>query len=60
MLDPTKMGEVIRRIAEAIANGRIEAREVAGMTDEQLAEYDARLSAEYDDAIAQGERQSES
>jgi hypothetical protein len=50
--------EHIRRVAEAIAQGRIEARQVADMTDDQLAEYSARLTAELDDAIAEGESKS--
>lgn len=54
-LDPLKWADQIRRIAQAIADGRIEARTVAAMTDEQLAEYNLRLAGELDDAIAEGE-----
>ncbi len=55
MLDPANVANHIRRIAKAIADGRIEARQIAEMSDEQLEEYDARLASELDDAIAEGE-----
>lgn len=42
-----------RRIAEAIAEGRLEASAVPQMTDEQLAEYDAEV---YQGLVAAQER----
>lgn len=39
--------EIARRVAEAIAAGRIEAAAVGDMTDEQLAEFDKDVYAEY-------------
>lgn len=38
-----KILAIIRRYAEAIADGTIDAKKVAGMTDEELAAYDDEL-----------------
>lgn len=39
--------EIARRVAEAIAAGRLEASQVELLTDEQLAEFDKDVYAEY-------------
>jgi hypothetical protein len=39
-MDWLKAFEFARRIAEAIADGRVEASAIKDMTDEQLAEFD--------------------
>lgn len=44
----------VRLVVKAIADGRIEARQVEGMTDEQLDDYIARLLGEAKDEIAEG------
>lgn len=58
-LDPIKLVEYIRLLALAMAEGRIEAKEVAAMTDEQIQDYIARLDGEWAAAIAEGERLSQ-
>ena len=45
-----------RRIAEAIAEGRLEAAAVKGLTDEQLAEFDTAAYQALKDAQAANER----
>lgn len=45
-----------RRVAEAIADGRIQAAAVKDMTDEQLAEFDAEAFQALNDAQARNER----
>jgi hypothetical protein len=54
MPDITGAINQFRRILEAIADGRVEARTVAGMTDEQLEEYNARLTAEAEAEVQKG------
>ena len=44
-----------RRIAEAIADGRLEASRVEDMTDEQLAEFDSEVYQALLDAQAENE-----
>jgi hypothetical protein len=53
-LDPLKTIEYLRRIVTAIAEGRIEARQVAEMTDEQIVDYSTRLGDEWEAAINEG------
>lgn len=45
MPDITKIFALARRVAEAIAEGRVEASAIKDMTDEQLAEYDTEVYA---------------
>lgn len=44
----------IRRIVTAIADGRIEARSIKDMTDEQVEEYISRLRREAREAVNEG------
>lgn len=43
---------IIRRYAEAIAAGRLEAAQIKGMTDEELAAFDDALNAKMKDEQA--------
>lgn len=45
-----------RKIAEAIAEGRLEAKNVPDMTDEKLAEFDKEAYQDLLDAQAENER----
>lgn len=47
MSDVFRGFELVRRIAEAIADGRVEARSVSTMTDAELAEFDTEVYQEY-------------
>lgn len=47
MSDVFRGFELVRRIAEAIADGRVEAAQVSTMTDEQLAEFDTEVYQRY-------------
>lgn len=47
MLDITKSFAFVRRIASEIAAGRIEAKSIEAMTDDQLAEFDADVYQQY-------------
>ena len=46
----------VRLMVDAIVDGRIEARTVKGMTDEQLTDYIARLRQEARDEVEAGYR----
>lgn len=45
-----------RRIAEEIAEGRVEASAIKDMTDEQLSEFDAEVFQGLQDALAENKR----
>ena len=47
MSDVFRGFELVRRVAEAIADGRVDAAQVSAMTDEQLAEFDTEMYARY-------------
>lgn len=55
-MDILKTLAFARRIAEAIAEGRIEASTVKNMTDEQLVEFDTEAYQALKDAQAENER----
>lgn len=55
-MDILKALALVRRIAEAIAEGRIEASAVKTMTDEQLAEFDKEAYQALTEAQAENER----
>jgi hypothetical protein len=57
-MSSSKIANHIRRIAEAIAQGRIDARLVSGMTDDQIDAYLIQLDDDLDAAIAEGESKS--
>jgi hypothetical protein len=52
--------EIIRRFAQAIAEGRIEAAQVAQMTDEQLDAYNERLTSLLEEAVDEARKSLES
>lgn len=56
MPDLIKIFNLARRVAEAIADGRLEASAVKDMSDEQLAEYDTEAYQALKDAQAENER----
>lgn len=55
MPNPNKIANVIRRWFEAVAQGRVDARAVSALTDEEVDELDAELMAELDAGIASDE-----
>lgn len=55
-MDWLKAFEFARRIAEAIADGRLEAKAVKTMTDDELAEFDTEAYQALKDAQAENER----
>lgn len=55
-MDWLKTFAFARRIAEAIAEGRLEAPAVKNMTDEQLAEFDSEAFTALQEAQAENER----
>jgi hypothetical protein len=55
-MDITQALSLARRIAEAIAEGRVEAAKVATMTDEELATYDTAAYQALLDAQAANEK----
>ena len=55
MSDINKIFAFARRIAEAIAEGRVEAAAVKDMTDEELAEFDTEAYQALRDAQAENE-----
>jgi len=56
MSDITNAADYLRRIIQAIADGRIEARSVLDMTAEQIDEYHARLVDEEKAEIERGKK----
>ena len=55
MADPiTGWINELRLLIDAIVSGKVEARTIQGMTDEQLDAYIARLRSEAGDAVAEG------
>ena len=49
----------VRLLIEALVNGRVEARTIKDMTDEQLGDYIARLQQEARDEVEAGYRRHE-
>lgn len=48
--------EHVRLLIEAVSSGRVEARTVKDMTDEQLEEYVAKLRDELADEVEKGKK----
>jgi hypothetical protein len=52
----TEILAIIRRYAEAFADGRIDAKAVPSMTDDQLAEFDTQIYTRLLEAQAEAEQ----
>ena len=54
-MDVNQVFAIVRRIAEAITDGRLEAKKVAAMSDFEIAAYDGNLFAALTSAQAASE-----